>query len=198
MEPLRQIALSTYQDMNVAVAKYVSSYCLGNLSLIAVSRGDDKLIKRLTTASYQDDVLRTLKKNKSFTHTCIWRFHREVSPTRVLSIRGVEGHLGVDAPRIGNRMMLHALVKFDTEQVSVILFLCSFVLFTLILLQSLEIYDKRGKALHKSAEGGPPVGLGIVPAERRRVTECLVLEKRMWYDGPWTFREQMYESPPRQ
>ncbi len=65
-------------------------------------------------------------------------------------------------------------------------------------LQSLEIYDKRGKAVHKSADGGPAVGLGIVPAEKRRVTEYLVLERRMWYDGPWLVREQMYESPPTQ
>ncbi|KAF8348621.1 hypothetical protein F5887DRAFT_951033 [Amanita rubescens] len=162
MEPLRRIALSTYQDLNVAVAK-----------------GDEKNIKRLTTTSYQDDIFRMLKKNQNFTRTCIWRFHREISPTKVLSIRGVEGNLGVDAPKIGNRMMLHALIKFDTEQ-------------------SLEIYDKRGKALHKSADGGPAVGLGIVPAERRKVTEYLVLEKRMWYDGPWMVREQMYESPPTQ
>src|SRR6266550_6359959 len=89
---------------------------------IFISRGDDKHIKRLTTASYQNDVFRMLKKHQSFTRTCIWRFHREMSPTKVLSIRGVEGHLGVDAPKIGNRMMVHALIKFDTEQVSVVLF----------------------------------------------------------------------------
>ena len=120
MEPLRRIALSTYQDLNVAVAKYVSSYCLGNLAFILISRGDEKNIKRLSTASYQDDVFRMLKKNQNFTRTCIWRFHREISPTKVLSIRGVEGNLGVDAPKIGNRMMLHALIKFDTEQVGVV------------------------------------------------------------------------------
>lgn len=33
-----------------------------------------------------------------------------------------------------------------------------------------------------------------VPAEKRRVIEYLVLEKRMWYDGPWTFRDQLWEK----
>jgi len=40
-------------------------------------------------------------------------------------------------------------------------------------------------------------GRGNVAAERKRVTEYLVLEKRMWYDGPWTFREQLWEVPGR-
>ena len=64
------------------------------------------------------------------------------------------------------------------------------------LLQSLEMYNKRGKALHKPANGELYLGQGIVPAEKRRVTEYLVLEKRMWYDAPWVIREQMYNSRP--
>ncbi|KAK2461237.1 hypothetical protein APHAL10511_006764 [Amanita phalloides] len=160
LEPLRKTALSTYKDLNVAVAKR-----------------DDRQIKRLTTTSYQGNVLRVLKKNQRLSHICTWRFHREVSPTQVLSIRGMEGNLGIHEPKFGNRMMVHALVKFDTEQ-------------------SLEIYDKRGRALHKPADGEPSFGKGTVPAEKRRVTEYLVVEKRMWYDGPWVFREQIYENHP--
>ncbi|KAF8635415.1 hypothetical protein AX15_000409 [Amanita polypyramis BW_CC] len=162
LEPLRKLALSTYKDLNVAVAQQ-----------------DDKQIKRLTAASHQDNVLRMLKKTQNPSHTYIWRFHREVSPTKVLSIRGTEGHLGAEDPKFGNRMLVHALLKFDTEQ-------------------SLEVYDKRGRALHKPVDGGPSFGQGAVPAQRRRVTEYLVIEKRMWYDGPWTFREQMYENRPTQ
>ena len=99
----------------------MSPYYLPDLSLIPSSRQDDRQIKRLTASTYQDDILRTLKKNQNHTHTCIWRFHREISPTTVVSIRGIEGHLGDEAPKFGNRMMVHALVKFDTEQVSVLL-----------------------------------------------------------------------------
>ncbi|KAF8636909.1 hypothetical protein AX17_003160 [Amanita inopinata Kibby_2008] len=160
--PLRRIALSTYKDLNIAVAQR-----------------DDKLVKRLTTSTHQDNILRMLRKKQNLSHTYIWRFHREVNPTKVLSIRSTEGHLGNEDPKFGNRMMVHALIKFDTEQ-------------------SLEVYDRRGKALHKQAEGGTSFVQGTVPAERKRVTEYLVLEKRMWYDGPWVFREQMYETPVSQ
>ncbi|TFK67852.1 hypothetical protein BDN72DRAFT_879375 [Pluteus cervinus] len=158
---LRQIALETYRDLNTAVARH-----------------DDKTVKRLTTAGHQDSVLRTMRK-ASPQLTYIWRLHKEVTPTRIVSIRGTEGYLGTDEPKFGNRMMVHALVKFDTEQ-------------------SLEIYDQRGKPLHTPASdsGKTTSGLvGTVPAERRRVTEYLVMEKRMWYDGPWTFREQLWETP---
>ncbi len=66
------------------------------------------------------------------------------------------------------------------------------------IIQSLEIYDQRGKALHTPATDSDNAKSGLagtVPAERRRVTEYLVMEKRMWYDGPWTFREQLWEAP---
>jgi len=52
----------------------------------------------------------------------IWRFHRELSPTRVISIRGTEGYLASEEPKFGNRMMVHALVRIDSEQVCLILF----------------------------------------------------------------------------
>jgi protein MBA1 len=62
------------------------------------------------------------------------------------------------------------------------------------------MYDAKGNALHKPANGLPPQWdidankpePWRVPAERRRVTEYLVLEKRMWTQNPWQFREQMW------
>ncbi|KAF8889627.1 hypothetical protein BD779DRAFT_1520181 [Infundibulicybe gibba] len=169
MAPFRNIALETYKNLNVALAQQ-----------------DDKAIKQFTTSSHQDTMLRLLKKQQNPALTYIWRFHNEVTSTRVLSIRGTEGYLATEDPKIGNRMMMHALVKFDTEQ-------------------SLEIYDRRGNALHTPAQGQnetrsekqqavrSATSYRTVPAERKRVTEYLVMEKRMWYDGPWTFREQMWE-----
>ena len=35
-----------------------------------------------------------------------------------------------------------------------------------------------------------------VPAAMRRVQEYLVLEKKMWVQGPWVFREQMWPTWP--
>ncbi|KAF8644921.1 hypothetical protein AX16_008203 [Volvariella volvacea WC 439] len=158
--PLRQIALDTYKELNTAIA-----------------HEDSRVVKSLTTSTYHDHVLKLLKKSHNPALTKIWRFHKEVTPTRVISIRSTEGYLANEEPKFGNRMMVHALVKFDTEQ-------------------SLEIYDKRGIALHTPANGEQVTpGQKIVPAERRRVTEYLVLEKRMWYDGPWMIREQLWEAP---
>jgi protein MBA1 len=57
-----------------------------------------------------------MKKNqRSF--KSIWRFHGELSPTRVISIRAVQGYLGIEEPKFGNRMLVHALVRIDSEQV---------------------------------------------------------------------------------
>lgn len=51
----------------------------------------------------------------------IWQLHRVVEPVQVLSFRVTQGHYGANEPKFGNRLLVHALVKFDTEQV------CSFV-----------------------------------------------------------------------
>lgn len=79
-------------------------------------RRNHQLVKRAATYRYQEAVLRTMKKSSPHL-TYLWRFHKEVTPTRLLSIRATEGHLGIESPKFGNRMMVHALFKFDTEQV---------------------------------------------------------------------------------
>ena len=72
------------------------------------------------------------------------------------------------------------------------------------LLQSLEMYDMWGRPVHRPATGDalgkptPASGYGNCPAERKRVTEYLVFEKRMWYDGPWAVREQLWETPGKE
>lgn len=49
------------------------------------------------------------------------------------------------------------------------------------MLQSLEVYSKRGTLLRGQSEPKP-------------VVEYLVLQKRMWYDTPWTIRDRLYEG----
>jgi protein MBA1 len=67
--------------------------------------------------------------------------------------------------------------------------------------QSLEMYDAWGRPLHRPATDdvattkSAPTSRNGFPAERKRVTEYLVFEKRMWYDGPWAIREQLWEAP---
>ena len=69
------------------------------------------------------------------------------------------------------------------------------------------MYTARGAPLHAPATspttdstssadaGAPPQDPSEpwrVPAQRRRVTEYLVLEKKGWAVSPWQFREQMW------
>ena len=49
-----------------------------------------------------------------------WQMHSEYEPTRILSLRVTQGHMGDEEPRLGNRLMIHALLKFDTEQVRLV------------------------------------------------------------------------------
>jgi len=158
--PFRQMALDLYMHMNDAMAKR-----------------NEKDLKKITTFSYQKHVLEVLKtsKTKHANTSFFWQMHREYEPTRILSLRVIQGHLGDEEPRFGNRLMIHALLKFDTEQ-------------------SLEIYSQQGQALHIPASAAQRSSDQRLPAQRKRVTEYLVMEKRMWIQGPWVFREQLWPS----
>lgn len=158
MQPLAQIALETYQKINTAVARH-----------------EEKGVKTYTTSDYQKHMLDLTRSRKRGGFSFIWRFHNEVQPTRIVSLRVTDGYLGSEKPRLGHRYLVHALVRLDTEQ-------------------SLEIYDSRGSVLHEPA--GPKTESGTTPAHPKRVTEYLVLEKRLWYNSPWAFREQLWEIPP--
>ena len=83
------------------------------------SRRNEKELIKVTTFSYQKRALEMLKtyKTKHANTSLFWQMHRECEPTRILSIRVTQGHLGDEEPRFGNRLMVHALLKFDTEQV---------------------------------------------------------------------------------
>jgi len=157
LAPLRAAALAGYVDLNTTIA-----------------RRDVKRTRLLTTSDYQAEMLRRIKKqpaNLQFR----WNFEKEVTPTQILSLRATQYYMGKEDPKFGNRYMVHALVKFDTEQ-------------------SLEIYDAKGKPLHEVPAGATKRANGSVPAVPKRVTEYLIIEKRMWYDTPWVFREQRWEA----
>lgn len=82
---------------------------------------------------------------------------------------------------MGNRLVIQALVRFDTTQVRHYSSLLSFNV-NAVSMQTLEIYSRQGDRIS-------PVE-SLTP---RRVTEYLVLEKRMWYDVPWKIKQQMFE-----
>ncbi|KNZ77997.1 hypothetical protein J132_02640, partial [Termitomyces sp. J132] len=149
----------------------LDTYCKLNTAL---AKRDDQTIKELASSTYQDQILR-LRKKQRWDCKYFWHFHKEVTPARVLSIRAAPGYLAIDPPKFGNRNAVQALVRIDTEQ-------------------SLEIYTDLGVPLHtpaaKHVKGGST-------AEPVRVTEYFVFEKKMWYDGPWVIREQLWEAPGR-
>jgi len=166
-------------------------------SILVYLRNNLKEIKRLTTSSFASETLTTQKKHK-VDCSYFWRFHREINPTQIVSLRATEGYLASEAPKFGNRLMVHALVKFDTEQVQKDFFHLYHLSNTIFLskFQSLEIYDRGGNPLHEPAEGSVCVN-GRVPAKTRHVVQYLVFEKRMWYDGPWVIREQIWDIVPK-
>lgn len=47
----------------------------------------------------------------------VWQLVKEESPCTVVSIRAPDMHFGQVAPKIGSRLLIQALVKFDTLQV---------------------------------------------------------------------------------
>ena len=69
-----------------------------------------------------DSTLRLLRK-RSASDVYVWRMHDPAHGdpplSRVLSLRATDGYFARTDPRIGNRLVVHALVKFDTKQVRV-------------------------------------------------------------------------------
>ena len=83
---------------------------------------------------------------------------------------------------MGSRLIVQALVRFDTIQVCYCFSPPPFNVNPVVFMQTLEIYSKQGILISPKESCKP-----------RRVTEYLVLEKRMWYDMPWKIKEQMFE-----
>ncbi|KAI0069693.1 hypothetical protein K474DRAFT_1714011 [Panus rudis PR-1116 ss-1] len=110
LAPFRQMALENYQTIQQAVAA-----------------GDEKTIKKYTVDVYRTRALQ-LARGRNPSHVYVWNFHGENSPCKVVSIRCTEANLSAEPPKIGNRLLVQALVKFDTNQ-------------------SLQIYNKRGVKL---------------------------------------------------
>jgi hypothetical protein len=77
-------------------------------------------VKRLTLDSYRDVVMRLLRR-RAGSDVYIWRLHdgddNSQVAARVLSIRAMDGYVAKGEPNVGNRLLVHALVKFDTKQV---------------------------------------------------------------------------------
>ncbi|KAF8186971.1 hypothetical protein K438DRAFT_1022963 [Mycena galopus ATCC 62051] len=151
-----------------------------------INNGNAKRLADLTMAPYSAEALALADKKKTNTPgLCLWAFHREVTPTRILSLRAGDGEFSKHMPATGSRVAVQALVRFDTEQ-------------------SIEMYDKDGRALHTPAPAAAPQPwkrgktLHRVPAVPQRVTEYLVVDKAFYDpDGKWKFRARYVPEPGR-
>ncbi|KAF9066671.1 hypothetical protein BDP27DRAFT_1330123, partial [Rhodocollybia butyracea] len=142
---------------------------LGSTSSIWAIAEDKQKIPVLTQPPYLNEATKLSGKP---TMTYIWTFHREVSPTKIISMRAVTAHFGTTPPPSGSRLAINALVKFETEQ-------------------SLEIYDQQGKALHTPEPNTRKKGRRI-PAKKQQLTEYYIFEKRMYTDTPWQIKERIF------
>jgi hypothetical protein len=79
-------------------------------------RGDSKTLKKLTNSGYYAH-LQSLLKNRSPNQNYVWKQYWDVKPAKIVSIRAIDGHLGRGVPKFGNRLVIQALVRFDTMQV---------------------------------------------------------------------------------
>ncbi|KAI0087376.1 hypothetical protein BDY19DRAFT_955414 [Irpex rosettiformis] len=98
----------------------------------AVAAGDIKTLRKHTSDSYKDTILKRVQaRDKNHLH--IWKLHGQNAPPQVLSIRSFVGHMGIKDPLQGHRLVIQALVKFDTNQ-------------------SLQVFNCRGKVIGGSDE----------------------------------------------
>lgn len=102
----------------------------------------------------------------------------------IVSIRAGEVYTENAEPVNGHRLLIQALVKFDTTQVSGFppVSVTSMTRPRYHTTQNIEIIDKRGQVMNSDLAGP------------RQVVQYLLLEKVGWYDTPWKIKDQYYKS----
>lgn len=152
--PWRADFLDTYKKLNASIAQ-----------------NDLKALKQLTTNPLTDSALALARAHHAASPTSAasaaartykWRLHALNAPAEVVSLRATQAHWGRAEPRTGSRLIVHALVRFDSTQ-------------------TLLAYDARTGALLP----------GQAPAPKR-VVEHIVFERRLWYDLPWVAKDRLF------
>ena len=69
------------------------------------------------TAGVQQLAYTKLIRSQDPRYVNMWKFHGERKPCKVVSIRALEAYYGARAPRMGSRLAIQAVVRFDTLQV---------------------------------------------------------------------------------
>lgn len=90
------------------------AYCL-RCALTSRSR-DERTIKLLSAGVQQREYTKLIR-SQDPRYVNVWKFHGERNPSRVVSIRALEAYYGAKPPRMGSRLAIQAVVRFDTMQV---------------------------------------------------------------------------------
>jgi protein MBA1 len=101
--PMRQEILEQYIQLNQAIVHCVPS-------------NPKKRLGNFVMEPYMEEVIALAQQRKRDV-LYRWNFHREVTPTRILSLRAGDGEFSKVMPETGSRIAIQALVRFDTEQV---------------------------------------------------------------------------------
>jgi len=128
----------------------------------AQSNGNLKALEALTQGRMLSE---TRKRVKSIGNDklSVWKYHGEASPLQCLSVRSLDLN-AFQETKLKKLIVAQALVKIDT-------------------MQSLLVYNKKtGQLVTSKGTPESPV----------RVTEYMVLERRMLADGVWYIRDQLY------
>ncbi|KAI0252475.1 hypothetical protein BJV78DRAFT_1200902 [Lactifluus subvellereus] len=99
--PLRGILLENYKRVNNAIAE-----------------GDSKTVASLTVDEYAKSTLRKLRTLHPAGSSTVyrWRLVSQPSPVRIVSIRAMQGHLGLQPLRAGNPLYVNVIARFETIQ----------------------------------------------------------------------------------
>ncbi|KAI9459785.1 hypothetical protein HD554DRAFT_2176841 [Boletus coccyginus] len=132
LAPLRQVALDTYRKVNTSI-----------------SRGHEDTVKEFTSGSFQGKTIKTMRRREKG-QTWAWSITSDVSdatlfpksrkkrraptPVDIVSIRAGEVYTENADPINGHRLLIQALVKFDTTH-------------------KIDITDKRGQAVNSNLAG---------------------------------------------
>lgn len=81
-------------------------------------RGDSKTLSSLTSHEYSKSASRRLRNLHPIGGSALykWRLVSQPSPVRIVSIRAVDGYLGLQPLRAGNPLYLNVLARFETIQ----------------------------------------------------------------------------------
>ncbi|KAN0084537.1 hypothetical protein V8E55_008041 [Tylopilus felleus] len=135
LAPLRQVALDTYRKVNTSIA-----------------RGREDTMKEFTSGPFQEKTIKGMRRREKG-QTWAWSITSDVSdaalfprskkwraptPVDIVSIRAGEVYTENAEPVNGHRLLIQALVKFDTTH-------------------KIDITDKRGQPVHSDLAGSRKV-----------------------------------------